>query len=169
MTEKTRLAIASDTVVTLEVTMRDLQGNLLEKGTVAYLHGHADIFPVVELALQGKKAGDEVRLKLEPHEAFGDFDETAIRIADESDFEQGVTVGLYFEELRGERLDRPYRVTDIAGGKVVLDGNHPLAGCGLALDIKVLSVEPATGEETSELAGFLSVTDRPAFNLDESD
>ena len=42
---------------------------------------------------------------------------------------------------------RSITVTDIADGKVVVDGNHPLAGQRLRFDCTVLDVRPATPEE----------------------
>jgi FKBP-type peptidyl-prolyl cis-trans isomerase SlyD len=40
-----------------------------------------------------------------------------------------------------------FTVTDIAEDKVVLDGNHPLAGMALRFELKVLEVREATDEE----------------------
>jgi len=40
-----------------------------------------------------------------------------------------------------------WRVTGIADGKAVLDGNHELAGQRLRFDCTVLDVRPATAEE----------------------
>jgi FKBP-type peptidyl-prolyl cis-trans isomerase SlyD len=40
-----------------------------------------------------------------------------------------------------------YTVTDIAEGKVVLDGNHPLAGRTLQFACTVTAVRPASSEE----------------------
>jgi FKBP-type peptidyl-prolyl cis-trans isomerase SlyD len=40
-----------------------------------------------------------------------------------------------------------YTVTDIADDKVVVDGNHPLAGITLRFDCTVTEVRPATAEE----------------------
>jgi FKBP-type peptidyl-prolyl cis-trans isomerase SlyD len=40
-----------------------------------------------------------------------------------------------------------YTVTDLAGGKVVLDANHPLAGMALRFSLKVLAVRKAQAEE----------------------
>jgi FKBP-type peptidyl-prolyl cis-trans isomerase 2 len=40
-----------------------------------------------------------------------------------------------------------YTVTDIAQGKVVLDGNHPLAGIALKFVATVVDVRPATQAE----------------------
>ncbi len=166
---ETNFAVTNDMLVRLEVVMRDLQGNVLDRGTLAYWHGHSDIFPVVELALNGKHAGDHVRLKLEPHEAFGDFDENDILIFDESDFDEGVAVGLLYESVKGAGLGKPYRVTDIEAGKVILDGNHPLAGIGIDLEITILGVEPAPEEMAGPENNFLSVVDQPKFNLTDED
>jgi FKBP-type peptidyl-prolyl cis-trans isomerase SlyD len=40
-----------------------------------------------------------------------------------------------------------FTVTDIADDKVVLDGNHPLAGMALRFSLDVASVRAATDEE----------------------
>jgi FKBP-type peptidyl-prolyl cis-trans isomerase SlyD len=40
-----------------------------------------------------------------------------------------------------------FTVTDIAGDKVVLDGNHPLAGIGLSFDCEVVDIRPASESE----------------------
>jgi FKBP-type peptidyl-prolyl cis-trans isomerase SlyD len=38
-------------------------------------------------------------------------------------------------------------VTEVADDKVVLDGNHPLAGMALRFDLSVIDVRAATEEE----------------------
>jgi FKBP-type peptidyl-prolyl cis-trans isomerase SlyD len=40
-----------------------------------------------------------------------------------------------------------FTVTEIADDKVVLDGNHPLAGMALRFELSVADVRPATDEE----------------------
>ncbi|MFX8840734.1 hypothetical protein ABTM78_20485, partial [Acinetobacter baumannii] len=47
--------------------------------------------------------------------------------------------------------DQPiYTVTDIVEDKVVLDGNHPLAGMALRFAINVIEVREATQEEIDQ-------------------
>jgi len=65
----------------------------------------------------------------------------------------GVT-GMRFkgdDELLVMEVARPdhtvFTVTDIADGKVVLDGNHPWAGKRLRFDCHVLEVRSASAEE----------------------
>jgi FKBP-type peptidyl-prolyl cis-trans isomerase SlyD len=40
-----------------------------------------------------------------------------------------------------------FTVTDVADGKVVLDGNHPWAGKRLRFDCRIMDVRAATAEE----------------------
>ena len=73
------MQVAKDTLVTISAKMYNLQGDLMESADeLVYLHGHSDIFPVIEKALEGKKPGETVTVQLEPEEAFGDYDETAL-------------------------------------------------------------------------------------------
>ena len=44
----------------------------------------------------------------------------------------------------GETL---YTVTDVAGGSVVMDANHPLAGMALRFSVVILTVRAASEEE----------------------
>ena len=49
-----------------------------------------------------------------------------------------------------EEDERFHTVTDVAGGKVVLDGNHPLAGMALRFSLDILSVRDAKPEEMAQ-------------------
>jgi FKBP-type peptidyl-prolyl cis-trans isomerase SlyD len=53
-----------------------------------------------------------------------------------------------------------YTVTEVYPGHVVLDGNHPLAGIALRLDLIVHDVRPATGEEVEARS-----VGRPVFTV----
>ena len=69
---------------------------------------------------------------------------------DASLFPDNIEVGMSFERVGedGEE-DQIYRVTDIAEGKVVVDGNHPLAGIALVFEGTVAEVRAASAEEIS--------------------
>ena len=65
-------------------------------------------------------------------------------------FPAEVNVGMQFEgesSKQGEVI--VYTVTDIADGKVVVDGNHPLAGQTLNFECTIAEVRAATQEELS--------------------
>lgn len=143
--------IFSNTVVTLKFKLYDASNKLLEETPepITYLHGgHSGIFPMIEAALNAKAPGDSVSVTLEPADAFGDYDAALIRMEPVDGLPPDVAVGGYLvaEEDGNERV---WRVTGIAEGKAVLDGNHELAGQRLRFDCTVVDVRPATAEEIS--------------------
>lgn len=145
------MEIAKNTVVTLNYTVTDPEGNVIDDGQhpLVYLHGGYDgIFSVIEEALHGKKVGEQAKVKLQPEDAFGEYDEELVLVEEASLFPDNIEVGMSFERVGedGEE-DVVYRITDIADGKVVVDGNHPLAGTALIFDITVDDVRPASAEE----------------------
>lgn len=143
--------IAKNSVVTLNYTVRDTDGAVIDDGEhpLVYLHGGYDgIFPVLEETLHGKKVGEVLQLKLQPEDAFGDYDEELILVEDAKLFPENIEVGMSFERVSEDGEEEVvYRVTDIADGKVVVDGNHPLAGIALVFDVTVAEVRAATAEE----------------------
>lgn len=157
-------------VVTIDVTMYDMQNHLLEKtpeGGYSYLHGHDDIFPLIEKALEGKSVGEQVSVTLNPEDAFGEFDPESVFLVDVDKLgdPEVIAPGLVFDEVPGIANDgRHYRVTDVAEGKAVMDANHPLAGWTLRFDVKVLDVEKPDGDKVGSddvvVPGFLGFADK---------
>jgi FKBP-type peptidyl-prolyl cis-trans isomerase SlyD len=118
------MKIADGSLVSLDVTMYDAQGQLLEKSDapLVYLHGHDDIFPRIEETLAGREVGAEVALQLEPEEAFGDYDPELVVLTRVEDLGEDVSVGLRVEAAGPNGEDRClFTITDIAEGMAVLD------------------------------------------------
>jgi FKBP-type peptidyl-prolyl cis-trans isomerase SlyD len=137
--------VGRDRVVSLQIEMHDAQGALLHapEEPLAYLHGgYGGLLEALEQALEGKAVGDELRLQLEPEDAFGDYDAGLVRLEPAERYGEGLAAGMKVEED-----GNIYTVTDVAEGKAVLDGNHPLAGMALRFFLKVLSIRNATAEE----------------------
>ena len=145
------MQIAQDTVVSLEVRLADVHGNLIQESaeTVQYLHGgYEGVFPLVEQALQGREPGENIEVHLEPEDAFGEYDAELVSLAERGQFPPELAVGMQFEQEGGPDDELLiYTVTDIAGDKVVLDGNHPLAGMALRFACTVVGVRAATAGE----------------------
>ncbi|MBU4500320.1 MAG: peptidylprolyl isomerase [Thiobacillus sp.] len=145
--------IVKNTVVTLTYIVKDVDGNLLEESNdpVSYLHGDYDnIFPLVERALDGKTTGEKVEMKLQPADAFGEFDESLVRMEPREGFPDDIEIGMQFvgsPDNGGEEM--LYTVTDIAEDKVVVDGNHPYAGQAVHFQCVVSDVRAATADEIS--------------------
>ena len=141
--------IVKNTVVTLKYTVRDGGGELIDDGSepLVYLHGGYDgIFPKLEETLHGRKQGEQLTVRQQPHEAFGDYDEELVLLEDIDQFPEDIEVGMGIERI-GDEEDELFYITDIADDKVVIDGNHPLAGRMLVFEITVDTVRPATEAE----------------------
>jgi len=147
------MQIAKDTVVTLTYRVTDSDGNLIDEGQqpLVYLHGgYGGIFGKIEETLHGKKVGDEFDVRLEPEEAFGDYDAKLVMIEPRNLFPDTIEVGMQFERATTDgEDDELYTITDIADDKVVVDGNHPLAGLALQFVCTVADVRTASAEEIS--------------------
>ena len=146
------MRIEAGRVVVLAYELKDCEGVAMEAegASLAYLHGgYGNIFPKVEAALEGREVGHELSLTLDPEDAFGDYDPELLRVEERSRFPEALEVGMQFEGVPGgeEGEARIYTVTDIAGDKVVVDANHPLAGERLWFKCSVRGVRAATPEE----------------------
>jgi FKBP-type peptidyl-prolyl cis-trans isomerase SlyD len=124
--------------------MHDAQGVQLSAASeVSYLHGgYGHLFEALEKALEGRGAGESLRVQLEPEQAFGEYDAELLRVEALERYGDGVAVGMEIEEDA-----KLYTVTDVADGKVVLDANHPLAGMALRFSCVILSIRAATADE----------------------
>ena len=139
------MQVGRDTVVCLKIEMYDAQGALLHapEEPHTYLHGgYGGLLEALERSLDGKGPGELVRVQLEPEQAFGEYDADLLRVEPASRYGEGLEVGMQIEED-----ERVYTVTDVAADKVVLDGNHPLAGMALRFACEVVSVRSASPEE----------------------
>lgn len=145
------MQIGKDTVVTLNYRVADIDGNPIDEGEepIVYLHGgYGGIFGKIEETLQGKAAGERFEVRLEPEEAFGDYDAELVMIEPRNLFPDNIEVGMRFERATEDgEDDELYTITDIAEDKVVVDGNHPLAGMALMFSCTVADVRAASAEE----------------------
>ena len=148
------MRIVKDTIVSLSYELSDSTGKILEKAgsPITYLHGGYDgIFPMVEEALHDKGVGHTCSVYMEPENTFGEYDSDLVRMEPRDAFPDDIVVGMQFEGGDEEDSDDViiFTVTDIADDKVVVDGNHPLAGMTLRFDCTVTDVRSATAEELS--------------------
>lgn len=158
-TGRTRLQLMDITeqcVVALTWTLKDTLGDELDvlDEPVEFLVGGDDLLKRIEEALQGHTVGDTLQLHLEPEDAFGDYIDTLIFLEKRELFPQELEEGMTFEGSalpQGCNPEAPkdalYTITEIYPEHVVLDGNHPLAGIALRIEIKVEAVREATEEE----------------------
>jgi FKBP-type peptidyl-prolyl cis-trans isomerase SlyD len=150
------MTIIAPCVVSLTWKLADAQNRDIDelKEPVDFFYGGDDLLAPVEEALLGRKVGDEVKLQLEPENAFGDYKPELVCFEERGLFPENLETGMTFEGLPAGHAtpdmpaDAIYVVTEIYDSHVVLDGNHPLAGIALRLTIQVRAVRDASDEET---------------------
>ncbi len=151
------MEISEQCVVGLTWTLKDTLGEVLDvlDEPVEFLVGGDDLFDAIEAALRGHESGARLQLQLEPEQAFGEFDEQLLFLEPRAMFPVDVEEGMSFDGAAlpagvSDALPRNvfYTVAQIYPEHVVLDGNHPLAGIALRLDLTVCSVREATEDET---------------------
>jgi len=149
------MQITAPCVVSLSWRLEDAQGQLIDElaEPLEFFYGGDDLFAKVEEALNGQEAGFETQVALEPENAFGEYDAALVCFEARSAMPENVDVGMQFEGLPegAASKDMPaeaiYTVTEVYPEHVVLDGNHPLAGIGLRMHVRVRDVREATEEE----------------------
>src|SRR6056297_2290571 len=144
-----------DTVVTIDYTLTSNEGEVIDtsdgREPLAYLHGHGNIIPGLEKALEGKGEGEEVKVRVEPEEGYGPRrDELVQKVSMEafSGMDQ-VEPGMKFnaESAQGPLV---VKVTDVEGDKVTIDANHDLAGHQLNFDVTVREIREASPQELEQ-------------------
>ncbi len=146
------MAITKDVVATISFKVLSEDGVLVDEVTkdeaLDYLHGHKNLIPGLENALEGKKVGDTFSITVLPKDGYGEFQDGLVQRVPAEVFGNldEIEVGMRFiaETDIGEL---PVEITAIEGDEVVVDGNHLLAGQTLTFEVEVLELRPATDEE----------------------
>ncbi len=114
-----------------------------EHGPQTVIIGNDQIFPALEQAIIGMRAGDVKNILLTAEDAYGARQqENIIRVARQA-FPAGKDI------VSGQKLSIDFKggasrvmmVTAVSDDNVTLDGNHPLAGLDLTFALKVEQVQ----------------------------
>lgn len=142
----------ADTVVSIDYTLTDEEGQVIDtsegREPLAYLHGHDNIIPGLEKALEGKAEGDALTVKVEPEEGYGPHRQELVQTVSMEAFAgvDKVEPGMKFnaESAQGPLV---VKVAKIEGEQVTIDANHDLAGKELNFDVTVREIREASDEE----------------------
>jgi FKBP-type peptidyl-prolyl cis-trans isomerase SlyD len=146
------MTITANSAVTFHYTLTDTNGVEIDSSAgqepLSYLHGHGNIIPGLEKALEGKAAGDSLEVSIAPAEGYGEVVEEMIQEVPRSSFQgvEDIQPGMSFQ---AETNQGPVSVvvTAVTEETVTVDGNHPLAGKTLNFEVTVESVREATKDE----------------------
>ena len=144
------MVVTKNNIISIYFNVTDIDGNEIDSNKefepLQYLHGGENILPSVETALEGAALHEERTVTLEPYQGYGDYNDELVISLDKEKFsaqlghpEQGMIVDI---DEGGEMI-----VIASKDDKVILDGNHPLAGKTLYFCVKVVSIREATADE----------------------
>ena len=152
------MSVTQDKVVSFHYQMSDVDGTLLETSYEAdptlYLHGHRNLLPALESALEGKAVGEKTQVTLTPEEGYGLRKEGAVQripikhLHNHEKLKNKIKVGM---TVQVNTQNGPWDAVVLKVGKfnVDIDSNHPLAGKTLTFALEVVDVRDATSEELS--------------------
>lgn len=148
-------------------SIEDGEKDFTEEATVEqpfqFISGLGLTLDAFENQVKGLQKGDEFDFTIDCAEAYGDYDDEHIvdlpknifEIEGEFDSERivvGNVVPLMTSD--GQRINGT--VTEVREDVVVMDMNHPLAGCDLNFVGEIVENRPATNEELQEMAKIMS-------------
>ncbi len=144
--------ISGTKVVTISYTLADERGKIIDRtgdgDALVYLHGSGCIVPGLEAALEGKTEGDKLQVNIPPENAYGPRVESLVQHVSHDHFTKvkDLQVGMRLQ-THTEAGMHMVTVMKIEKDRVLVDGNHPLAGVTLNFDVAVLDVREATRTE----------------------
>jgi FKBP-type peptidyl-prolyl cis-trans isomerase SlyD len=147
------MQIAANKAVSIDYTLTNDAGEVIDSSAggapLVYLHGAGNIIVGLEKALVGKQAGDEVKVSVEPEEAYGEYSAELVATLNRSMFEgvDELEVGMQFHASGPDGGMQIVTIRELEGDDVIVDGNHPLAGQRLNFAVKVVNVRDASQEE----------------------
>lgn len=145
-------SVQKNVVVSMEYTLH-VDGEKIDSSEgqdpLQFLAGHGNIISGLEREMMGMKVGESKNVKIQPAEAYGEFDEKAFMEVPKDQFPKDMPVeeGLELTVRDDSGQSRYARVDAVEGENVTLNFNHPLAGDELHFNIKVVGLREPTAEE----------------------
>lgn len=145
--------IAEKCVVAFHYQLTNSDGEQLDSSEgqdpLKYLHGASNIVPGLEKELEGKKAGDALKVEVQPDEGYGQVNPQLVQKVPHSAFEGApeIKAGMQFQAQAPDGQVQLITVTEVSDEEVTVDGNHPLAGQVLHFDVTIEDVREASEEE----------------------
>jgi len=140
--------------VSLTYSICDDLGTVLEHSDLPVgfiIGGSRELIGGMDLAVRGKKAGDEIDFDLAPEVGFGGHDPNLTFTDDlENVPPQFHQVGAEVQMQNEAGEVKVFYVSRIENGQLTLDGNHPMAGKHLRVHVRIHEVREATREDLAD-------------------
>ena len=108
-----------------------------------FVVGEKRVIGGVEKGVIGMQVGDQKKIKIPPEDAFGPVKKNLVLSVLEKKFPDNVkpiSIGQHFRFKQSNGKLQHATVVDIKGDSIILDGNHPLAGKTLLIEVEVMDI-----------------------------
>lgn len=149
------MQVTKHKVVAIDYTLKDDGGDVIDSSEgvepLHYLHGEGNIVPGLECVLEGKSVGDQLNVTVSPSDGYGERHEELRQTVDRNTFADvdDLATGMQFRVQTEDEQFLVVTVVEVGDDKVVIDGNHELAGVTLHFDVTIRDIRDATSEEIS--------------------
>jgi FKBP-type peptidyl-prolyl cis-trans isomerase SlyD len=146
------MKIARDTVVTIDYKLTNDAGEVLDESEgepLVYIHGHGQLVPGLESALEGKDAGAKLEVAVPAKDGYGERVGSKMLEIPRDEFPEGEQVepGMAIEAVGNDGKTVTLWIVDSNDEHVSVSLDHPLAGQTLHFDVNVKAVRAATKDE----------------------
>lgn len=107
-----------------------------------FIIGAGQLIPKFEAAVVGLEPGQSVTVFIPAADAYGDRAEEMVAIIERSEIPAEINPepGHQMEILLEDGSPLPVLVTEVTDTTITLDANHPLAGCDLTFEIRLVEI-----------------------------
>lgn len=154
MSEKSKMTVQDDVIVSIDYTLRLDDGDVIDSSEgrepLQFMQGRGQIVPGLERELYGMNVGGEKAVTVDAEDGYGEYDEERLQrvpldaFPDDMELEEGMSVRM--RDVNSDQLFDAV-IDELDDEAVTLDFNHPLAGETLFFDIKVVGLREPSSEE----------------------
>jgi FKBP-type peptidyl-prolyl cis-trans isomerase SlyD len=149
-------------VISFNCILKDRVGSVISttynRDVITSIEGQSAVLSGLVQGLQNLKKGEKRSISLSAEKAYGFYDPKKVglfprkKITEDKSLRFGETVSIASKSGQV----RMYRVVEIYGDMVALDGNHPLAGQDLIFEIEAVEAREATADEITQSSNMIS-------------
>ncbi|MDD2851555.1 MAG: peptidylprolyl isomerase [Desulfuromonadaceae bacterium] len=111
-------------------------------GPMEFVIGAGQLIPKFEAAVIGLETGQSITVSIPADEAYGQRVPEMVAVIERSEIPADINPepGHQMEVILEDGSPFPVLVTEVSDTTITLDGNHPLAGCDLTFNIRLVEI-----------------------------
>ena len=117
-------------------------GTSIDGPPIEFKIGEGGIISGLGEGLNGLEIGESKTITVPPEKAFGPIREELFKIIKEEELPENIkpVVGQQVKMVRPDGKNVDFRITEIKADRIILNGNHPLAGETLTVDVEIVEI-----------------------------